>query len=120
VVGDTDETDAAFGFELSHGGVEACGLEDLDALRHVEHHAVEIVRLQVLETFPRPLEKPFPGDVVFGQHLGGQEDLLAVPSFEHSADELVRTGIAFAGVDVVDAGIQHGAEHSEVLDIARG
>src|SRR4030043_1151852 len=120
MVGYAEDPGAALGLELPHGGVESLGLKDFDPFRHVEHHAVEIVRLQVLEAFPGPLEKTFLRDVALGLHLGGEKNLLPVAALEHPADELVRPRIAFAGIDVVDAGVQHSAEYAEVLDIPSG
>src|SRR4030042_3184872 len=120
LVGYAAEPDAALGLEVPYGTVETLGPKDFDPFRHVEHHAVEIVRLQVLEAFPGPLEKAFLRDVALGLHLGGEKNLLPVSSLQHPADELVRTRIAFAGIDVVDAGVQHSAEYAEVLDIPSG
>jgi len=118
VVGDADEAELAVRLHLGHHGVERLVPDQLDLLRHMVHHAVDVLGLQLLETLAEPVGEPLDGVLLLDLQLGGDEHRLPVPALDGLADGRLVL-VALGGVDVVQPPRQHHLDHRLGVAVAQ-
>jgi len=110
VMGDADEPELAVRLHPGGHGVERLVPDQLELLRHVVHHAVDVVGLQLLEALAETVGEVFNRVLLLELQLGRDEHRLPVPAPDGLGDDRLVL-VAFRGVDVGDPRLQHHPDH---------